>query len=111
MSSVKIVRPRNDFVVVQQEVQEQVGGIALPQSSQEGKRFVVKGVGPKVQDLDIEDVVVLKGVEHVDWAFVPGCGELIAIKEQNVVAVISHQLIADSPQDAYEQLHREDFHA
>lgn len=81
-------RPRNDNVLIRVVIREKLQGLVMPQSSLEGQEFVVVSQGPQVEGLENGDKVILKGVQNVDWAFLPGSSDLLMIREANVVAVV-----------------------
>lgn len=79
--------PRNDFVVVKVNTVDKVKGIAVPQNSLQGQEYVVVRVGPKVENLNVGDKVLLTGREGSDWSFIPNFDKLLIIKEGNILLV------------------------
>ena len=80
--------PRNDYCVVRVKKRD-VGpdGVELPDSSLEGKDFVIEAVGVDVDNLKKGDKVLMVGSKGEDWAFIPRSNELLVIKEANIVGV------------------------
>lgn len=82
------LKPRNDWVIVRTvEVEKNKAGIVMPQTSIEGKRFIVEAVGEKVENLQPGDSVMLAGARDAQFFPVPKHQNLIAIKQENVVFV------------------------
>lgn len=80
--------PRNDFVLIRIiQLDESPGGIVLPQISLEGKQYVVEAIGPKVEDLQIGDRVLMIGTAGEDYGYVPNRMDLLVIKQANIVIV------------------------
>lgn len=79
--------PRNDHVLVRVEKKDPGDGIALPDTSIEGKRFVVVAVGPDVENLEPGDDVMMCGNLNKDYWEVPGEKNLLIIKQENVLLV------------------------
>ena len=83
-------RPRNDWVLIRiRNVDKNAAGIVLPQISAQSKEFAVIAYGPDVQDLETGDKVVLSGMRDVTYFEVPAEPELILVKQENVVVVVS----------------------
>jgi hypothetical protein len=75
--------PRNELVIVRVEVVDTTKtGIAIPQSSLEGKKYIVEAVGPKVEDLLVGDQVLINGTKGEEWNYIPGCNDLIVTHQQ-----------------------------
>lgn len=83
-------RPRNDWVLIRiKNVDKNAAGIVLPQISAQSKEFVVVMCGPDVNALEVGDKVVLSGLRDVTYFEVPAEPELILVKQENVVVVVS----------------------
>lgn len=82
------LRPRNDYVVIRCERVEEVRGVAMPEISSEGKKYVVESVGPEVDDLNPGDVVRCIGELGITFAPIPNFPDRIIIREENVVLVL-----------------------
>ena len=80
--------PRNDYVVVRVKKRD-VGpdGVELPDSSLEGKDFVIEAVGDDVEKLKKGDKVLMVGTRGEDWAYLPRSSDVLVIKEANIVGV------------------------
>lgn len=83
------MRPRSDYVLVRMTQKGESNGIAIPEVSAEGKEFHVVAVGPKVDDtLKVGDQVLMVGRINDTYHEVPGCRNLLLVKEANVVLVL-----------------------
>ncbi len=82
----KALHPRHDIVLCEMvTVEKTESGIAVPQISQEGKKYVVVKTGPDVKhDLKPGMAVLIKGQEHVDWAFLPNSSRLFICRDKDV---------------------------
>ncbi len=91
MSVVKCdLQPRGDFVIIRVVPRgETPGGIAVSESSLEGQDHIVVAKGPKVEDLEVGDVVMMTGQKNVDWSMIPKQKALLIIRESNVVLKFS----------------------
>lgn len=108
------LRPRNDFVLVREERVEEVRGVAMPEVSAEGKRYVVVAMGKDVKELSVGESVILNGQLNVHWSYVPRHPDLIIVRQECVILVIESSPDGDGCQangSAYEQLSMDDFHA
>lgn len=77
-----IYKPRGDRVLIRRvQVGETDSGIAVPDASIEGFYHVVEAIGPKVEELDVGDKVLLVGTQNVHYAFVPNSRDLIVTRE------------------------------
>lgn len=84
--------PRNDFVLIRiEEVGQTPSGIAIPQISVEGKKFLIEATGPDVEDLEVGDSVLMTGELGKDYSFLPGRNDLLVIRQGNVVLVIEEE--------------------
>lgn len=82
-------RMRNDFVLVRiVTLGKSPGGVVIPDIAKEGKRLVVEGVGPKVENLKVGDVVECIGTVGQDLAKLPNDRDLFVTRESNVVLVV-----------------------
>ena len=82
-------RPRNDCVLVKQQLRpDEAGKISLPQASLEAKEFLVMAIGGQVQDLNVGDKILMAGSVNVDYGFLPGSTELLVIREKNIMLVL-----------------------
>ncbi len=83
-----ILRPRNDGVVIRRvKIGQTDKGVHLPDASIEGVRHIVVTKGPKVEDLEIGDNVLLMGTKGQDYGFIPNTSDLIFTKEGNLALV------------------------
>jgi len=83
-----VYKPRNDNVIIRVVVVEESRGIAMPQNSVQGKKYVVVAFGENVKELVVGDRVFLTGVQKVDWDFLPNSHDLLIVKEANVLTRI-----------------------
>ena len=89
----KKVHPRNDYVLIKSITLGQTeSGIALPDQSIQGKKYVVEALGPKVEGLKVGDSILMVGTAGEDWAFLPGSKDLLIIKEQNCVLIYEEEV-------------------
>jgi co-chaperonin GroES (HSP10) len=80
------LQPRGDFVVVKIVPKgETASGIKVSESSLEGQDHIVVAKGPKVEDLEIGDVVMMTGRKDLDWSLIPKQRNLMIIRESNIV--------------------------
>jgi NADPH:quinone reductase-like Zn-dependent oxidoreductase len=79
-----IMKPRGKFVLLKitdvSKISED-SKIIAPQSSQLGKEYRVIAVGPKVEDLEVGDKVLVTGKIGTGWDFLPNSRELIIADE------------------------------
>lgn len=82
--------PRHDNVVIRKVARgESVGGVALPETSQEGIRFIVVAVGPEVKDLNVGDEIVPGGPTlQAEFYPVTGCKDLAVLNEKWCILVV-----------------------
>jgi hypothetical protein len=77
-----MIKTRNEFVLVKIITKgETTTGIALPDASQEGKDYIVMAIGPKVEDLDVGDKIMVIGQANSTFAFLPSSNELFITSE------------------------------
>ncbi len=87
-----ILRPRNDGVVIRRvKVGQTEKGVYLPDASIEGVRHIVVAKGPKVEDLEVGDNVLLMGTKGQDYGFIPNTPDLIFTKEGNLALVYEQE--------------------
>lgn len=80
--------PRNDLVIVRIVYVNSVKGIAMPQSSIDGKEFHVVAFGPKVEGLKEGDKVMMTGNLNEHYHQIPGQSNLIIVKQECVLLTI-----------------------
>lgn len=81
--------PRNDFVLIEVvRVPETDSGIAVPDDSIEGKAFIVRGIGPKVEGLKVGDQVFPMGRKHESYWELPNRRDLLVLKQECVAVII-----------------------
>lgn len=78
-------QPRNTLVLIQIINLGKVGNVAMPDIAEAGKKNIVEAIGPKVEDLQVGDDVLVVGEEGKDFFFLPGTRRLLVTKEMNVV--------------------------
>jgi len=77
-----IYKPRGDRVLIERvDVGETPSGIAVPEASVEGFYHIVRAVGPKVENLEEGDKVLLVGTLNVHYAFIPNSKKLLVTRE------------------------------
>ena len=79
---------RNDYCLIRMTQIGESNGIAIPEVSIEGKQFHVIAKGPKVEQLEVGDRVLMVGKLNDTYWEVPGVRNLLLIKEQNVVLIL-----------------------
>jgi len=85
-----IYTPRNDWVLVRiVTIDKNARGIVLPGISAQSKEFHVVEIGAAVENLKAGDKVVLSGLRDVTYFEIPADPELILVKQENVVVVVS----------------------
>lgn len=79
-------QPRNDYVIFRMvDTGVSLGGVAVPEISIQGKKFYVVACGPKVEDLDIGEEVLMTGREGFDYFPLPNTKGMFLTQEKNVV--------------------------
>lgn len=79
-------QPRNDYVLIRvTELGESPGGVALPDSAIQGKKFTVDAVGPAVIDLALGDEVLMLGSQGAQYYPLPNSKQLFVIRQEHVV--------------------------
>lgn len=81
-------KPRNDMVLIRMERVEQVGQVFMPEASVQGYRYRIEAIGPKVESLNVGDVVIVTGQVGVDIGPLPNDSKLYLCREQNAALVI-----------------------
>ncbi len=79
--------PRGDFVIVKISTVDTVKGIAMPECSIQGQEFHVVAFGPKVENLEVGDKIMMTGQLGVDYSFIPNNDKHLIIREANIVLV------------------------
>lgn len=82
-------RPRNDNVIIRKVKRGKVRGLHMPDQSAEGVDFFVVAAGPKVEDLEAGDRVMIMGRGTETYYPVPGEPDLIVIQEKMVAYKIT----------------------
>lgn len=82
------IAPRGDNVLVRVVQHGAHKGLAMPDRAVEGKEYVLMAKGPKVEELEIGDKVLMVGTMGVDWDFLPSCKDLLVIKQGNIIVVL-----------------------
>lgn len=85
----KVYAPRNNLVLIEQESRGKVRGLHMPDRAEEGKRLVVRAVGPEVKGLEPGDEVLAVGTPGQDLVRIPGEANLYLTREANVLAVVT----------------------
>lgn len=84
------LQPRNDFVLVKlTTVGKSVGGVVVPDTSQEAQKWTVVSFGPDVKGLNPGDEVMIMGTIGEDIARLPRESSLFITKQANILLVIS----------------------
>lgn len=92
-----MMQAREDWCLIRiVEIGHNPSGIAIPQFSVEGKRFEVVSVGDKVSNLKPGDNVLMTGRPNVNYFQVPNTSDLIVIKQEFVVLVVTEDALPDS---------------
>lgn len=85
----KVYTPRNNLVLIEQEARGKVRGLHMPDRSEEGKRLIIRAVGPEVKGLEVGDEVLAVGTPNQDLVRIPGESNLYLTREANVLCVIA----------------------
>lgn len=80
-------RCRGDFVLFRHVDLGTHRGLAMPNVAQQGKENVVVAIGPKVENLEVGDKVLVIGTLGVDSVRVPTEQNLYMTRETNVALV------------------------
>lgn len=88
--------PRNDWCVIAiRKVEVLEGAIAMPDTAQAGKEFIVVAVGPKVENLKQGDKVLMTGgsvgqdgAVEITFYPLPDRSDMGLVRERNVALVI-----------------------
>ena len=85
-------KPRCDYVLVRlARADKSVGGVVLPEVTQEGHRWYVEDVGPEVEDLEAGDRVDIIGQIGQDIAQIRNEKDLFQTKQSNVCLIIREE--------------------
>ncbi len=85
-------RPRGDFLIISEQVLEKVRGLAVPQTSVEGKTWTVEALGPKVEDsVKVGDKVLIISTLFEHFVPVPSERGLYLTKCSNVALVVGDE--------------------
>ena len=79
--------PRNDFVLFRIVNKRVVRGLLMPDASAQGQERVVVAVGPKVENLNVGDKVLVIGVVGQDTVPLPSDPSLYLTRESNIALV------------------------
>lgn len=82
-------RLRKNYVIVKVVKSGNVGRICVPDAAEEGKHYLIQGIGPDVTDLEVGDRVVLFADNDTTFFNIPGERDLVVIRENYVSAVVS----------------------
>jgi hypothetical protein len=82
---------RNDLVLLRRTI-EKVGGLVMPDLSSEGKVYTVIGMGPKVENLEIGDVIFLFAEKGDPFFNIPEEEDLLSVREKNIGCVVTKHL-------------------
>ncbi len=83
---------RNDRVLVKISSSEKTeNGIYIPEVSIQGKKFFVVSKGPKVEDLEVGDEVLVSGEKNADYFPLPFESSLIMTKQENVAIIVKRK--------------------
>lgn len=85
-SSVKY-RCRGDFILFRLVNKGEVRGLVMPDQAAQGKERVVVAIGPKVENLDVGDKVLVIGSVGVDTIQIPSEADLYMTREANVALI------------------------
>ena len=92
MSEELTYRVRGDFLLCKIIQQEKVGSLAMPQQSQEGKRFIVVGIGEKVKDIRVgERVILVASPGEGSYYPIPNSSGLFVIKQDFAALVVEDE--------------------
>lgn len=80
-----MLKPTQDYVLVEKNVIEQIGNVLLPQKNSQVPTWTVKAVGPDCKFIKPNDVVLLGGLSFYE---VPSTdSKRVLIEEKNLIAV------------------------
>ena len=82
------IQCRRNQVLVRIVVKEECKGLVMPQSSPEGKEYIVESVGPDVKNLYVGDKVMIGGRTGEEWTTVPGHSDLVFNIDEHVPLVL-----------------------
>ena len=81
--------PRNDYVLLRLVSRDTVRGIAMPESSAQGKKWLVESFGPDVVGLKVGQEALPLGQLGEDIAALPSDPTLFLTKQSNIPVVVS----------------------
>ncbi len=87
-------RARNSYVILRQVRLGRFGELAMPDQAAQGMKFVVTSKGPKVEDLEVGDEVMICGGKDQTYFDVVGSKDLIIIDERLVPYVVTRKAAA-----------------
>lgn len=83
--------PRNEMVLIRILDVGMIRGVALPQISVQGKRYLVEAVGHKVENLDVGDEVLMIGKEGAEYYPLSNHSDLLVIHQIHCVLKITRE--------------------
>ena len=85
-------RVRGDFLLCRIVVQDKVGSLAMPQSSQEGRKYIIVGIGEKVNDICIgEQIIIAANPGEGSYYAIPNSNGLFLIKAEFAALVVEDE--------------------
>ena len=86
----ELYRPRGEYVLLKfTRAGQTPSGIAVPDKATEGHTWHVLAVGPKVDDLEPDQRVLVMGSIGADIAVVPNEKDVYITKQQNVLLILA----------------------
>ena len=77
--------PRGNKVLLRSVKVDFMRGLAVPEASASGKKFVVVALGPDVTNLEVGEECMPIGQQKVDWDYLPGSNDLLVVNEGNII--------------------------
>ena len=85
-------RVRGDFLLCRIVTIDKVGSLAMPQSSQEGRKFIVVGTGEKVKDVRVgERIIIAANPGEGSYYPIPNSNGLFVIKAEFAALVVEDE--------------------